>query len=150
MCFHSPFLCECHVRVCMHVILTLVTQETSCLGPSDQRDWSHKPRALTHLRTSFSSSQRAASFSQFNTPTFFPFEIQPLGGFTGRWKIMKILYPAQASDSVNYGGLFEQRQMIQSDLTVSHWHPQTCLSLPLNPGVHLSMECTGMLFGSQG
>lgn len=44
--FYSP----CHVRV----ILRSLTQETSCLGPSHQPDWSHKPEALTHLPTSCS------------------------------------------------------------------------------------------------
>lgn len=31
--------------------------------------------------------------------------------------------------------------MKQRALSVTHRHPQTCLSLPLNPGVHLSVEC---------
>lgn len=43
-CVIRFFLCDC--RVCVCAILRLVTQETSCLGPSDQPDWSHNPEAL--------------------------------------------------------------------------------------------------------
>lgn len=35
------------------------------------------------------------------------------------------------------GGLSDRTQM----MTVSHRHPQTCLSLPLSPGIHLTVEC---------
>lgn len=57
--------------------------------------------------------------------------------FSHLWKLSTKSKPPAA----NCGGLFEWRQMNQSGLTVSHRHPQTCLSLPLNPGVHLSVEC---------
>lgn len=74
----------------------------------------------------------------------------PLEGLQEEEKFGKNLNLFQASSSANSGGPPWIKTDDQNGLTVSHRHPQTCLSLPLNPGFHLSVECEGMLFNSYG
>lgn len=56
-------VCACRV------ILGPVARETSCLGPSDQHDWSHNPKALTHLPKSLPSRPRPSLPSAWSIPS---------------------------------------------------------------------------------
>lgn len=131
-----------------------VTQETSRLGRSHQPDWSHKPKALTHLPTRFSQSPGGVTsfFGQINTLnesrslTFF--YIQAPGGvyWGGGGRIMKIQpKPWGAAASLNKD---RWSRVVWQWVTDIHRHACLFLSTPVFTSAWNAEECSSVLMAN--